>query len=142
MNSYYNIQIRYFSLFLISLLFISCHHLYRFEIENASKDQLLVKLSYDKNYIDTNWNGDIESALKFNLGSSEIVSIDTLECNISFKLQPTESITIDGGVNIKPNFAEFKKIEVFKNDSVVLLANRQILKSLYQEGKNEKFQIY
>lgn len=141
-NFFSNLKIRYLLLFLIPSILISCDYLYRFKLENESNDELLVKFSFDKDHIDTYWNGSVESCLKFDLGRLEIVSFDTLEYNIVFKLPANKDITIDAAVNVKPDFSKFKKVEVFKKDSILFLADKQILRNLYQEGKNDNFKIY
>lgn len=124
---------RFFIIIFLTWTFHACvmDRVYSCKIKNNSTDKIQIKLSFDKNFIDSIYNGNEIKFLSFvkeNIGQDSGVSMinfDTLNLTVTYQAQPKTLFTLEHGMSA-PNYLSYKTITIVDHEMIVLHNRNEI----------------
>ena len=126
----------FFIIMVLTLVFYACvmDSVYSCKIKNNSTDKIQIKLSFDKNYIDSIYNGDENKFLSFvrkGIGQDSgvlMTNFDTLNLTVTYEALPKTLFTLENGMSA-PNYSDYKTITIFYQKMIALHNKKEIEKA-------------
>ncbi len=114
-----------FIIIFLALAFHSCvmDTVYSCQIKNNSIDKIQIKISFDKNFIDSIYNGHETKFLSFvkeNIGRDSgvsMISLDTLNLIVTYQVLPKTLFTLERGLS-SPHYSYYKRLTVFSYETL------------------------
>jgi len=124
---------RLFTIIFLALTFYACvmDRVYNCKIKNDSIDKIQIKISFDKNFIDSIYNGNETKFLSFvkeNIGQDSgvsMINLDTLNLTVIYQALPKTSFTLEHGMS-GPDYSFYKAITVFDHEKIELNGKKEI----------------
>lgn len=129
----------FFIIIYLTLTFHACvmDKVYSCKIKNSSNDIIQIKLFFDKNFIDSIYNGNEVKFLSFirqNIGIDSGVSVrnfDTLNLTVTYQAQPKTFFTLEHGMSA-PNYSFYKTITIVDH-KIIELHNKQEIDKAFKK---------
>ena len=131
------------SLWILGLIisFSSCDPVYEARISNMSDQEILLEIQYDKSSLPPYWDSKyfiLSSQAASEIEGGTVISTDSINWILKFKLEPNEHFTLENGMGNKPSFKIIKSIHILDKDTIIL--NRK--EKMFDLFKNIKDNIY
>ena len=124
--------------FLFIISFSSCEKIYWTNLKNSTNQNLILKITLDKDSI-TKYNSNLSESkvISFNNGG-KLLKVDSLNYVVSFLLKPTEEYTFEGGLGVCPKFTEISKITIYGKDTLNINSRKELFK-YFKEEETRKY---
>ena len=125
-----------------SILLISCCPFYQYTVINESNQDLIVKVTYNRDSV-KNAYGSIEKFCHFKMQDSVYQLQEMFNCQTlvsEYHVKPLEEISIESRVNARPDFDFIEQLQIIKKDTITYL-NSQLGKAFSSERSSVKYSL-
>lgn len=115
------------------ILILSCDPIYHATIKNRSTKDIQVEIYFDS----TQWGHrpfiPLLRLVRSNTGG-QLIKYDTIDLILLYKVDKDSSFILTGGIGLKPNYQDYKKIIIYSNDTTVLDNPVKIENAMLENG--------
>ena len=125
---------------LLLIVSISCEPTYFARINNKTNNEIVLELQFDKSDFQEVWGSSsfLPYLQRKVQDGGELLRFDTIALISKTLLKPNEFFTIQQAIGVRPDFFGIKKIQIFKNDTIILDSKESIIKA-FKETKTRNF---
>ena len=123
----------------VGFAFFSCDPVYRAEIKNETKQDILIEVGFDRQELEKSWNGKpyipflksypndglVENAIQF----------DTVNLTKTYRISPGLSFPLETGISSHPEYELFRSLQIIYQDTLTFSNRTQISGTFRKIGK-------
>jgi hypothetical protein len=121
---------------LLTTIFFSCDPASFAIITNESKQDVKIKLYFNKNIKDS--NGGFKSNLTNN--DFKIIETDSLKHTATIYLTQKDTFVVSGGLRKLPNYSKYRKIEITKPKNISIVIEKNEMSKKFKKINNYLFE--